>query len=71
LLEDGGREHKKKVVKKRNPFFDEVEISLKEVLGRRVKVKEKPRRNKGVLEIEFYNNEDLANIAKCLGESNF
>ena len=71
LLENGGIEHKKKVVKKRNPFFDEVEISLKEVLGRRVKVKEKPRRNKGVLEIEFYNNEDLANIAKCLGESNF
>lgn len=71
LLENGGIEHKKKVFKKRNPFFDEVEISLKEVLGRRVKVKEKPRRNKGVLEIEFYNNEDLANIAKCLGESNF
>lgn len=72
IIENGGLEKKKvKVVKKRNPFFDEVEISLKEVLGRRVKVKDKPRKNKGVLEIEFYDSDDLANIAKCLGESNF
>lgn len=71
-LENGGNKNKKaRVVKKRNPFFDEVEISLKEVLGRRVKVKDKPRKNKGILEIEFYDNEDLAHIAKCLGESNF
>lgn len=71
-LENGGNKKKKaRVVKKRNPFFDEVEISLKEVLGRRVKVKDKPRKNKGILEIEFYDNEDLAHIAKCLGESNF
>ncbi len=57
-------------LKKRNPFFDEVEISLKEILGRRVKVKEKPRKNKGVLEIEFYNNDDLASIARTLEEIN-
>ena len=72
ILENGGSEKKKvKIVRKRNPFFDEVEISLKEILGRRVKVKDKPRKNKGVLEIEFYDSDDLANIAKCLGESNF
>lgn len=71
-LENGADKKKKaRVVKKRNPFFDEVEISLKEALGRRVKVKDKPRKNKGILEIEFYDNEDLAHIAKCLGESNF
>ena len=71
-LENGGNKKKKaRVVKKRNPFFDEVEISLKEALGRRVKVKDKPRKNKGILEIEFYDNDDLAHIAKCLGESNF
>lgn len=57
-------------LKKRNPFFDEVEISLKEILGRRVKVKEKPRKNKGVIEIEFYNNDDLASIARSLEEIN-
>ncbi len=61
---------KKRIIKKRNAFFDEVEISLKETLGRRVKVKDKPRKNKGILEIEFYNNDDLANIARCLGEGN-
>lgn len=65
------KKKKARVVKKRNPFFDEVEISLKEALGRRVKVKDKPRKNKGILEIEFYDNDDLAHIAKCLGESNF
>ena len=71
-LENGANKKKKaRVVKKRNPFFDEVEISLKEALGRRVKVKDKPRKNKGILEIEFYDNDDLAHIAKCLGESNF
>lgn len=71
-LENGANKKKKaRVVKKRNPFFDEVEISLKEALGRRVKVKDKPRKNKGILEIEFYDNEDLAHIAKCLGESSF
>lgn len=72
ILENADSEKKKvKIVRKRNPFFDEVEISLKEILGRRVKVKDKPRKNKGVLEIEFYDSDDLANIARCLGESNF
>ena len=71
LDREGSEEKQVKPIRKRNPFFDEVEISLKEILGRRVKVKDKPRKNKGVLEIEFYDNDDLANIAKCLGESNF
>lgn len=72
ILGNADSEKKKvKIVRKRNLFFDEVEISLKEILGRRVKVKDKPRKNKGVIEIEFYDSDDLANIAKCLGESNF
>ncbi len=69
LVENGSLNKRKiRSLKKRNPFFDEVEISLKEALGRRVKVKDKPNKNKGILEIEFYNNEDLAGIARCLGE---
>lgn len=69
IAENGSLNRRKiKSLKKRNPFFDEVEISLKEALGRRVKVKDKPNKNKGILEIEFYNNEDLAGIARCLGE---
>ena len=72
FLENASSKKKKgRPAKKRNPFFDEVELSLKEALGRRVKVKDKPRKNKGILEIEFYNDEDLAHIARCLGESNF
>lgn len=65
------KEKNLKGLKKRNPFFDEVEICLKEVLGRRVRVKNNPRKNKGYLEIEFYDIKDLENITKLLGESNF
>ncbi len=57
-----------KAKSKRNPFFDEVELALKESLGRKIKVKDKANKNKGILEIEFYSDDDLAYIAKCLGE---
>jgi ParB family chromosome partitioning protein len=43
------------------PYFKEVELSLQELLGRPVKVKEK--NGKGTLEIAFYNQDDLKNIA--------
>ena len=61
---------KKKSKKKldRNPFFDEVELSLKQFLGRKVKVINSSK-NKGILQIEFYNDEDLAEIARCLEEN--
>ena len=49
LDREGSEEKQVKPIRKRNPFFDEVEISLKEILGRRVKFKDKPRKNKGVL----------------------
>ena len=52
--------------KKRDSFYDEVELSLTEILGRRVKVYN--GRDKGTLEIEFYSAEDLKNIANKLGE---
>lgn len=52
--------------KRRDSFYDEVELSLSEVLGRRVKVYNS--RSKGTLEIEFYNMEDLKNLANKLGE---
>ena len=51
-----------------NPFFDEVELSLKQFLGRKVKVINSSK-NKGILQIEFYNDEDLAEIARCLEEN--
>lgn len=52
--------------KRRDPFYDEVELSLTEVLGRKVKVFN--GRGRGTLEIEFYSAEDLKNIANKLGE---
>ena len=50
--------------KKRDAFFDEVELSLTETLGRKVKVYNS--KEKGTLEIEFYNKEDLKSIANML-----
>lgn len=51
---------------RRDSFYDEVELTLSEVLGRKVKVYN--GRGKGTLEIEFYSQEDLKNIANKLGE---
>ena len=53
-------------IRKRSPFFDEVELSLNEHLGRKVKVANKTK-NKGILEIEFYSEEDLSELARLLG----
>ncbi len=50
----------------RSTIYDEVELSLSENLGRRVKVK--AAKGKGTLEIEFYNLEDLKGLANKLGE---
>ena len=63
--ESATKKAKIKKNKKRNPFFDEVELSLKEYLGRKIKVVNSTK-HKGVLQIEFYSDEDLESIAKCL-----
>ena len=55
-----------KTAKKRDSFYDEVELSLTEALGRKVKVNN--GRSKGTLEIEFYSLDDLKNIANILGK---
>ena len=52
--------------KRRDSFYNEVELTLSEVLGRKVKVYN--GKGKGTLEIEFYSQEDLKNIANKLGE---
>lgn len=52
--------------RRRDSFYDEVELSLTEVLGRKVKVYN--GRDKGTLEIEFYSADDLKEIANKLGE---
>ncbi len=48
-------------------YFKEIELALKENLGRKVFVKQ--GKNKGVIEIEFYDKEDLSAIAKQLAHN--
>ncbi len=57
---------KKTPVKRRSVFYEEVELALHEHLGRKVRISSKSK-NKGMLEIEFYSEEDLAQLARLLG----
>lgn len=50
--------------KARDSFYDEVELSLSEILGRKVKVVNSG--NRGTLEIEYYSQEDLKALANAL-----
>lgn len=50
----------------RHTFFDEVELSLNNSLGRKAKVITKNGKESGTLEIAFYDKDDLARIAKIL-----
>ncbi|WP_448920093.1 ParB/RepB/Spo0J family partition protein [Eubacterium sp.] len=55
-----------KIAKRRDSFYDEVELSLTEALGTKVRVYN--GRNKGTLEIEFYTLDDLKNIANAIAK---
>lgn len=55
-----------KIYEKKISYFGEVELALKEHLGRKIKVNGNEK--KGVLEIEFYGKDDLTYIAKLLGK---
>lgn len=52
--------------RKIDSYFKEMEISLHETLGRKVKVEY--GKNKGALILEFYDKEDLSEIARKLSE---
>ena len=51
-----------KRTKKRNPYYDEVELALSEVLKRKVKVTKSSK--KGSIEIEFFDDKDLKKLIK-------
>ncbi len=53
---------KTKKAKKRNPYYDEAELALSEVLGRKVKITKSSK--KGALEIEFFDDADLKKLLK-------
>lgn len=50
---------------KRDTFYDEVELALSEILGRKIKVFVSKNGN-GTLEMEFFGKEDLEKLAKQL-----
>lgn len=51
----------------RDSFYDEVALSLKETLGRRITVS--PKGDGGMLNIEFLNRDELQELANKLGET--
>lgn len=51
-----------KKARKRNPYYDEVELALSDVLKRKVKVTKSSK--KGSLEIEFFDDDDLKKLLK-------
>lgn len=60
---NSGKESKKSETHTRNSFYDEVELALNEHLSRKVKVVN-GKDSSGILQIEFYSEEDLAELAK-------
>lgn len=55
-----------KKVRKRDTFYDEVELSLSDTLGRKVTVKD--GRKGGKIEFEFFDKEDLKKLSKLFEE---
>ena len=49
--------------KKKEKFFSEVELALKNNLGRKVKIKPTGKKGAGTLEIEFFDESDLKSLA--------
>lgn len=48
---------------KKDKYYSEVELALKENLGRKIKIKENSNKESGTLEIEFFDKQDLLSIA--------
>lgn len=65
MLKD--KAEKKKPEKKRETFYDEVELALSDTLGRKTKVNVNSA-GKGTIEIEFYNKEDLQKLLKLFNK---
>ncbi len=58
---------REKRVKKRDTYYDEVELAVSQSLGRKAKVF-LSNGNKGTLEIEFFGKDDLSKLVKALSE---
>ena len=51
---------------RRDTFYDEVELALTNSLGRRIKVNLNKKENRGTIEIEFFDQNDLTDISRLL-----
>lgn len=51
---------------RRDTFYDEVELALTNSLGRRIKVNLNKKENRGTIEIEFFNQNDLTDLSRLL-----
>lgn len=65
MLKDSAKAKKKQP--KRDVFYDEVELSVSDAIGRKTKVNVNSS-GKGTIEIEFYNKEDLAKLTKMFNK---
>lgn len=59
------KKQEEEVLRPNDNYFKEVEVALVHTLGRKIKVQEK-KDGRGIVQIEFYNKEDLAGIANRL-----
>ncbi|MBQ7117048.1 MAG: ParB/RepB/Spo0J family partition protein [Clostridia bacterium] len=59
------KEKKEKKPKKRDPYYDECELSIREALGRKASIN-LAKGDKGTIEIEFFGKDDLKKILKSL-----
>lgn len=55
-------------IKKRNPYYDEIELALSQALGRSVKLTKSAKR--GILQIEFFDDGDLGKLIKIFENDN-
>lgn len=67
LVQKRNKEPKaEKPAARRASYYDEVELALTDFLGRKVKVGTKPGKESGVLEIDFFDKDDLTRLADAL-----
>ncbi len=68
MLKSAKTAPKKKTQEKPDTFYKEVELSIKNELGRTVKITPKGNKGKGTITIEFYSKKELEDFAKRLTE---
>lgn len=67
LVKESKKEPKeKKIPEKKEKYYSEVELALKENLGRKIRIKKNSNKESGVLEIEFFDKSDLSSLAMML-----